>query len=173
MMEMNDVADINADASGFIDVSLLRIERNNDGEPVAIIGENRITLGHILSIYPISNRGRFVSLRDTEGNEIGIVDEASAIDGASRKILREELERSHFLPVITEVMTIVDKLSVLTWSVTTDRGPRSFEVRRPRRNVRSVGGGRYIVKDVDGNRYDIRRLGNLGPKSQFLLREFV
>ena len=156
-----------------LDAASLRLERSQDGEPVAVIGERRITLGHILSVFPISNREHFVSLRDVEGTEIGIVEEAHALEGESRRILREELERSYFLPRITDITGVADKLGVLTWRVDTDRGPRTFEVRHPRRNVRSVGGGRYIVKDVDGNRYDIRRLSNLGPKSQFLMREFV
>jgi len=159
--------------NGFIEARSLHLERNQDGEPVATFDERRVTLGHILSVYPISNREHFVSLRDTEGNEIGIVEEAHTLDAASRRILREELERSYFLPRITDILSIADKLGVLTWRVETDRGPRTFEVRQPRRNVRSVGGGRYIVKDVDGNRYDIARLGNLGPKSQFLMREFI
>jgi hypothetical protein len=158
---------------GFLEAATLRLQRNEDGEPVAVIGEKRVTLGHILSIYPISNREHFVSLRDTEGNEIGIVEEAHTIEGGSRRVLQEELERSYFLPQITDIVSITDKLGVLTWRVETNRGPRTFEVRRPRQNVRSVGGGRYIVKDVDGNRYDIRRLRNLGPKSQFFMREFV
>jgi hypothetical protein len=151
----------------------VRIRRNEHGDPVAVIAGTRIVLGHILSVFPISNREGFVSLRDLNGDEIGVIERPTELDAASRHIVLEELGRSYFLPLIQDIFTLTDDLNVITWNVLTDKGPRTFEVRDPRRNVRSVGGGRYIVKDVDGNRYDIPRLSVLPPRSQALIREFV
>lgn len=151
----------------------VRITRTRHGDPVACIRETQIVLGHILSVFPISNRDSFVSLRDLNGDEIGVIERVHDLDGTSRHIVHEELNRSYFLPQIEEIFSVTDDLNVITWSVFTDKGPRTFEVRDPRKNVRSVGGGRYIVKDVDGNRYDIPRLGRLPLKSQTLIREFV
>ena len=157
----------------FLTSERVKLERNKAGDPVAVIDEKKMLVGHVLSIFPISNRDHFVSLRDMEGQEIGILEEAHELDASSKKVLREELERSHFLPKINDVYSIVERLSLFTFRVNTDKGPRTFEVRNPRRNVRSVGGGRYIIKDVDGNRYDIPRLSNLGPRSQNLMVEFI
>ncbi len=151
----------------------VRIRRNEHGDPVAVIAGAQIVLGHILSVFPISNREGFVSLRDLNGEEIGVVERPTELDGTSRHIVFEELGRSYFLPRIEDIFAVTDDLNVITWSVLTDKGPRTFEVRDPRKNVRSVGGGRYIVKDVDGNRYDIPRLSLLPPRSQTLIREFV
>ncbi len=151
----------------------VRITRNEHGDPVARIGETQIVLGHVLSVFPISNRGAFVSLRDLNGDEIAVLERTDDLDGTSRHIVHEELNRSYFLPRIEEIFSVTDDLNVITWNVFTDKGSRTFEVRDPRKNVRSVGGGRYIVKDVDGNRYDIPRLGRLPLKSQTLIREFV
>ncbi len=151
----------------------VRITRSEHGDPVACIRETRIVLGQILSVFPISNRESFVSLRDLNGDEIGVLDRIHELDGGSRHVVHEELNRSYFLPRIEEIFSVTDDLNVITWSVFTDKGPRTFEVRDPRKNVRPVGGGRYIVKDVDGNRYDIPRLGRLPLKSQTLIREFV
>jgi len=157
----------------FIPVSSIELRKNREGDNVAILDGREIVLGHIVSIFPISNRSHFVSLRDLEGNEIGIVEQAHELDPESRRILRAELERSYFLPKIQDILSVADHLSIFTFRVKTDKGLRTFEVRNPRRSIRSVGGGRYIIKDVDGNRYDIPKLGNLGPKSQNLMGEFV
>ncbi len=155
------------------DPDSIRIRRNEHGDPVVRVADTQIVLGHILSVFPISNREGFVSLRDLNGDEIGVVEDPNGLDGTSRRIVLDELGRSYFLPQIEEIFTVTDDLNVITWSVFTDKGPRIFEVRDPRKNVRSVGDGRYIVKDVDGNRYDIPRLGRLPPRSQSLIREFV
>ncbi len=151
----------------------IRVRRNEHGDPVAKINETQIVLGHILSVFPISNRNGFISLRDLAGDEIGVVEAIHELDQKSRHIVAEELDRSYFLPKIEEIFSVSDDLNVVTWSVFTDKGQRTFEIRNPRKNVRSVGAGRYIVKDVDGNRYEIPRLGLLPPKSQTLIREFV
>ncbi len=157
----------------FIGVGEVALRRADSGDTVALINGVEHIVAHILSVFPISNRSHFVSLRDERGEEIGIIEQAHELDPESRRIVREELERSYFLPRITDVYGIDDHLNLYTFHVETDRGERTFQVRNPRQNVRSVGGGRYIIKDVDGNRYDIPSLRNLGPKSQNLMSEFV
>ena len=157
----------------FIPANSITLRRDDSGDTIATMNEEKILIGHILSVFPISNKNHFISLRDEHGVEIGVVEQAHELDSESRRVLRDEVERSYFLPRITDVYGIEDHLNVFVFTVETDRGPRTFEVRNPRQNVRSVGNGRYIVKDVDGNRYDVPRLGNLGPRSQNLMTEFV
>ena len=157
----------------FINVDEIELRHSETGDTVAVIAGKQVTVGQVTSVFPISNKDHFISLRDEHGNEIGIVEQAHELDAESKRIVREELERSYFLPKITDVLSLEDHLNLYIFRVETDRGERSFEVRNPRQNVRAVGGGRYIIKDVDGNRYDIPKLGNLGPKSQNLLSEFV
>jgi len=157
----------------FISAENAQLRRNSAGDNVAIVDGQEVFIAHILSIFPISNKNHFISLRDVEGNEIGIVEQAHELDQESQRILREELERSYFLPRIVDILGIEDNLGVFMFRVQTDKGYRAFEVRNPRKNIRFVGDGRFIIKDVDGNRYDIPKLRNLGPKSQNLMSEFV
>jgi hypothetical protein len=154
-------------------VDSVRLRRNHSGDTVATIGGEEHVIGQIQSVFPISNRHHFALLRDVHGEEIGIIEQAHELDPDSRRVLRDELERSYFLPRITDIQDVDERHGVFTMRVVTDRGPRTFEVRNPRQNIRPVGGGRYIIKDVDGNRYDIPELRNLGPKSQNLMTEFV
>ena len=79
-----------------------------------------------------------------------------ALDEISRQIVVEELERTYFMPRITDVYDIHDDLGVVSWEVATDKGDRSFHVRNIRQNVRKMGRRRLVIRDVDGNRYEIR-----------------
>ncbi len=164
---------MSAEGATFIPARETKLLRSETGDTYTTIDGRDRFIGHVLSVFPISNKDHFISLRDEHGVEIGIIEQAHELDPDSKRIMKEELERSYFLPQIEDIYTIDDHLNLFTFHVETDRGPRVFEVRNPRQNVRSVGGGRYIIKDVDGNRYDIPRLRNLGPKSQNLMTEFV
>lgn len=159
--------------ANLIDGEEITITRDSYGHAVAKVGDEEVVLSHILSIYPISNKTSFLALRDQQGKEIGILDSIDKLDSDSKKIVWEELERSYFLPRIKDIHAIDEKLSVLTWEVSTNRGFRAFQVRNPRKNVRAVTNRRFIVKDVDGNRYEIRNIGNLPARAQTLIAEFI
>jgi hypothetical protein len=134
----------------------VRFGRAPDGRVQLITGEETKELGQVTAIFPISNPARMISLRDEEGREIGVLDDIHGLDPESRKLIKKELEKSYFMPRITDIYSIGEKLHVLSWEVETDRGRRAFEVRHVRQNVRRTGPRRFIVKDVDGNRYEIR-----------------
>lgn len=159
--------------ANIVDGKTLKIRRDTYGHPVASLDGQDVVLSHILSIYPISNKAKYLALRDQQGKEIGILDSIEKLDNESKSIVWEELERSYFLPRIKDIHSINEKLSVLTWEVSTNRGFRAFQVRNPRKNVRIVTNRRFIVKDVDGNRYEIRNIGNLPARAQTLMAEFI
>ena len=124
-----------------------RIELHRDGEVMRI--------GEIMPAFPLSDRDRYIQLTDEQGEEIGIVRDIGELDEKSREILREMVKRAYFKPTIDDVIEIEEDFGVLHWTVKTDVGDRRFSVRSPRRNIRRFGKGRLIIRDVDGNRYEI------------------
>ena len=87
-------------------------------------------------------------------------------------VLEEELAKRYFLPQIRAVYDLKSHMGVMTWEVETDRGRRQFEV-RGRDNVRHLPGSRLVLRDVDGNRYEISDYRALDAKSLDLLEQFV
>ena len=61
---------------------------------------------------------------------------------------------------LVRVLEITDDFGIQRWEVETDRGPRVFEV-RSREDLRWLHPGHLIVRDVDGNRYEIKRFDDL------------
>lgn len=53
------------------------------------------------------------------------------------------------------------------------RDPRAFEIYSSRRDVRDLGGGRVLVQDADGNRYEIPDYRRLDPASRALVEEMI
>lgn len=135
-------------------------------------GREQIVAG-VMSAFPLTLPLGMVSLRDGEGREIGILDEVRQLEPDSRRILAEELERSYFMPRITDIRDVQETLNVVEWDVHTNKGPRTFQVRRVRQNVRRMGERRFVIKDVDGNRYEIRDWIELPPYAQKLLEPYL
>ncbi|MBE3577646.1 MAG: DUF1854 domain-containing protein [Limnochordales bacterium] len=114
--------------------------------------------------FPLTMRDRYIVVKDRDGKEIGIVKDLAELGEESQRVVREELAKAYFIPKITRINSIEEQFGITTWKVETDRGPRVFEVRE-RRDVRFIGPDHLIIKDVDGNRYEIVNLRQLDPAS--------
>lgn len=156
-----------------IKASDVRFRRDPSGHVVFHQAGQEQRIGGLLSAFPLTNAGRVVSVRDEAGQELGLLDDAHALDAESRRIVAQELERSYFMPRITDVLDVREELNVVTWEVQTDRGPRTFEVRHILQNVRRLGRRRVVIKDVDGNRYEIRDWTALPAPARELIQLFL
>jgi hypothetical protein len=145
-----------------------------DGDSVVLyLGENRIPLAVMLGCFPLQAPGKMVALYDRQGREVGILTDATELETAQKRIVYQELERSYFMPVIQEIRRVEKEPGVWTWDVLTDRGARTFDVRKPKQNIRKLDGNRLVIHDVDGNRYDIPDWTQLPEDSRQYLEEYT
>lgn len=142
------------DFRGDADQVELRRPQHGKNLRLRVNGEDH-DVGRIASAFPLSSSLESVAFFDTEGEEIGVMKNADSLDSTSRRILQEELDKSYFMPRILEIREMEESLGVEEWTVVTDKGERSFQVRDPRRKVRKLSETRVVIKDVDGNRYEI------------------
>jgi hypothetical protein len=122
----------------------------------------------LVEAFPVMRRRKFVVLYDRDGREIGILRNPKELDPESAEVVRTALDRSYFLSRIKSIERIEERYGVGTWHVTTDRGPRVFEVRSRSESVWWLGASRILIKDPDGNRYEIRDLNKLDARSRML-----
>jgi Domain of unknown function (DUF1854) len=108
----------------------------------------------LVRLFPLSDPDRYVSLR-SGGLEIAILVDPSQLDPLSKRLVAEELRRRYLLVAIRRVNRIEMRFATLEWAVETDRGRCQFMTRVLRENTGRPSPGRYILTDVDGNRYDL------------------
>jgi Domain of unknown function (DUF1854) len=123
----------------------------------------------VFRVFPLSQPQRFLSVRDGAMKEIGLLVHTEELDAESRQLVAEELERRYLVPAIRRVIAVKERFGTVEWEVETDRGACAFTTRNPRENVWQPSPGRYLLTDVDGNRYDIRDLTALDGASQALV----
>lgn len=156
-----------------LDPETVRFERDpEDQVRMRRDGETR-TVSTVSMAFPLSNPKRMVVVRDESGSEVAMLDDLRQLDADSRRVIKEELEKSYFMPQILDVERIEEELNVVTWKVLTDRGRRTFQVRAARTNIRKLAGRRLIIRDVDGNRFLIGDWFDLPPRARRLVEEHV
>ena len=115
--------------------------------------------------FPYDMPDKFISVLDKDGKEYGMIKDISALPEEMAQIIRAELKRKYFCPVITKINTVSAKFGYTYWEADSDMGKLSFSMHDTYRNIAKVGGNRLILTDVDGNRYEIRDYLLLDRKS--------
>ena len=157
------------DGFTFLDASGVRIERNAFEELVVQFPDGSIqTRVEPVYAFPVSETNRYISLMDEESNEIGIIEDIKHLPHESRQILVEELQRRYFMPKITKINALEGQFGITQWVVETSQGDVQFSL-RSRYDIVTLGNGRILIKDADGNRYEIENYHKLDPKSLALL----
>jgi hypothetical protein len=127
----------------------------------------------VVRVFPLSRPQRPLSVRDGANKEVGILVDAAELDAESRRLVQEELDRRYLTPSIHRIVAVKERFGTVEWSVETDRGPWKFTMRNPRENVVQPSPGRYLLTDVDGNRFDVLDLSALDAPSQAWLMRFL
>lgn len=118
--------------------------------------------------FPISRPNRFVQFTTAEGKEIGILPDPRRLDRESRDLLLRQLDQAYFMPRITRIIRIDERMGIARWEVETDRGWSAFDVVARSESVWYVGRNRVVIRDADGNRYLIEDLSALDKRSRRL-----
>jgi len=125
--------------------------------------------------FPFSGPGQFISVREPErdGREIGLIEDLDSLPRDTREMILEQLGLRYFAPVITKIRSIKEEYGYSYWDVVTDKGPCRFTVRMGGSNVYSIGVNRYLVNDIDGNRFEIPDLYKLSAREIKLLDLYI
>ena len=125
-------------------------------------------------LFPLTNPTQYIFLSDMDGNEVFTIRDIGELDMESGDMLRAELDRTYFLPRIKHINELKESMGILQFSVQTDKGPREFEV-RSRDDVRFLKHRRLqiIIKDIDGNRFEIWDAARMDPRSRSLLDRYL
>lgn len=166
---MNEAIKV-TDELEFLDAERISITRNTFAELVVELPDGTThTKVEPVRSFPISETLRYIALLDSEGDEIGVVEDVRKLTPQSRDVLTEELEKRYFMPKITKINSLYGQFGVTTWTVETTQGDVEFGV-RTRYDIVTLQNGRVLIKDADGNRYEIENYNKLDSKSHALLQ---
>jgi len=133
------------------------------------IGEKGYPRVSLVRSFPYTHLHNFISIRDKENNEIGIIEDILTFPENIIELFNEELNRRYFLPIIKNIYSVKEEYGYSYWNVLTDLGNKKFTIRRDNYSFINVKDNRVMVIDVDGNRYEISDYEELDSKSYRLI----
>lgn len=120
-------------------------------------------------LFPVSNPDTYITLLDEDGVEKAVIRAFSDIDEASAAVIRASLEDYYLVPKILRILSKAEKYGTLRWTVETDRGVISFDIRNRNHDISVTRSGFVRVRDANDNRYIIEDCNKLDKKSYALL----
>jgi len=167
---MMNTKDSNHEKQQEVDPSMIQISRNERGQLVYRRDKNTSPVENVRlsKCFPRSLRNQYISIRDSEGQEVCLVRTMDDFSPATRRVVEEEFRCQEFIPQITSIDSIVEEFDVMIWKIQTDCGPIEIQVKDPD-DVRRLDNGTILIKDYAGSIFEIADVTRLDPKSRRIL----
>ena len=120
---------------------------------------------HLCRQFPFELEWEFISVMNDEQAEVGIIRSVALFANAGEDLLRTELSRRYYAPVIDKIIGVKERYGFSYWRVHTAEGNLSFTLHDTYRSIIRAGGGRVVLLDVNGNRFEIPDVASLDRKS--------
>jgi len=146
------------------DQGRLVLRLNGSEEPIENI--------QVARCFPWSQPDTYVSLRNSDGAEVLMLEDLSGLPDVARKLLREELNTREFVPQITAIESIDDTLEVMAWQVQTNRGPIELQVKHSE-DVYQLDDGQVLIRDHAGGTFVVKDLDTLDAHSRSLIEDHL
>ena len=117
-------------------------------------------------LFPVSRANEYITLLDTEGTEIALIRALTELNEESRDTVKYCLDDYYLVPRILRIISTGEKYGTLRWTVETDRGIKSFDIRNRNHDIRVYKDGSVRVRDSDDNRYTIANYHELDSHSR-------
>ena len=115
--------------------------------------------------FPFEELWTFISVLNEKEEEIGMIRDISQFGPVEEELLRAELERRYYAPVILRILSLKERFGFSYWKVETPEGKMEFTLRDTYKSLIRLDGKRVFVLDVDGNRFVIPDVTALDRKS--------
>lgn len=125
-------------------------------------------------LFPYTNHTMFITLLDTDERELGFVRDLEELDKDSRRALEECFKEYYMIPKILRLIDCEDKFGTLKWTVETDRGQVTFNIKNRHSDIKRLyGTPRVIIRDSNDNRYEIPDINKMDGRSNRILFAYL
>ena len=105
--------------------------------------------------FPFSQLGEYVSVRENEDKEVGIIKSLEGFSTEALHLIIDELNNRYFTPTIRKIHSLNEEFGYTYWDVDTNAGRCRFTVQLGRNAITILEASKLLLHDVDGNRFEL------------------
>ena len=125
-----------------------------------------------LRLFPQTDSEHWIAILDVDGQEVLCLEDPNTLATASKTALQMALQACEFVPQIQRIIHVSGNSEPCQWEVETDRGATVF-VLKDDKDVRSLSGGRILIIDGHGIRYQIPNFATLDNYGRRVIEWYV
>ncbi|MCL2089544.1 MAG: DUF1854 domain-containing protein [Oscillospiraceae bacterium] len=125
-----------------------------EGGMLRLVYKDEGKIVYLYRSFPFTAPNEFISVRDDDGKEIGIIRDIRNLSGETAAAVSKALKARYFVPVITKIISVKEEYGYSYWYVGTDKGECRFVAQMGRASI-TLSPTRVMIRDLDGNRFEI------------------
>lgn len=106
-------------------------------------------------LFPLSGLTKYITLLSPELKEVVLIRDLELIMPESRQAIEKCLDEYYMIPKIESIIDRKEKNGLLKYTVMTNYGQRSFDIRNRHSDIKNLYDGRVLFRDSNDNRYEI------------------
>lgn len=127
----------------------------------------------IHSSFPHTAPTKYVSVRTDENKEVGLIEDIDLFPNEQKELILKQIKLRYFAPDITKIISVKDEFGYTYWAVDTTSGECRFTVRNGGGSIIHPTGNKYLITDVDGNRFVIPDITRLTAKEYKMIDIYI
>lgn len=129
------------------------------------LGDDFYAKVDVYQAFPFTIENQFISIRNEEDEEIGVIRDLADFDEESREAVLTEIQWRYYTPKIERILATKEEFGHMYWDVKTDRGYRKFVTRGRDQSIIPIDASRILIIDMTGNRFEIPDYNALDQRS--------
>jgi len=157
----------------FLKPDELTFKRTDGGILQLSTTEKKLFDVNLCRTFPHSHPYSLISIRNIEGEELGLIRNVDDLCETNQKVVIEELHLRYLIPLILKIKSIKNQKDLWFIEIQTDRGEIILLVQYPHDAIVYTKRGGLIITDIQGRRCEIRDVEKLDKKSYRELMKMI
>lgn len=152
---------------------MIQVEKLSSGFLKLIKDGEEFEKINLVRLFPYQYETRYISILNQENEEITIISDVEEIEEQSRKVVLDYLNYKYYMPEITKVNNVKEKMGFLYVDLETTAGKKEVCIADFVSNIRVIKNKILSITDVEGNKYRINDFHKLDHLSRQKLDVFL
>lgn len=128
---------------------------------------------NVVRLFPYQYEKKYIALLDQDNKEITILKDLNDLKEEERALLLDYLSYKYYMPEITKVNQVKEKMGFLYVDLDTTAGQKEVCIADFVSNIRLIKNKILSITDVEGNKYRISDFNTLDQMSKQKLDVFL